>query len=224
MRLEIVGFELNEGLDRFARLINLSNDPSPGYNIEQLAKKGKKLLDLPYTVKGMDMSYSGMLTYMEDLVVLNEPLKKAIKEEIAATKTEGDDFKRRDISKRKIVNRNIKDLDFDKADLCFSLQETIFCMLCEVTERAMAHCQTNSALIVGGVGCNQRLQEMVGQMTKERGGDVGGMDDRYCIDNGAMIAWAGMLEFKTGQITELKDATFTQCFRTDEVDVKWRTD
>ena len=26
-------------LDRFARVLGLSNDPSPGYNIEQLAKK-----------------------------------------------------------------------------------------------------------------------------------------------------------------------------------------
>jgi N6-L-threonylcarbamoyladenine synthase len=26
-------------LDRFARVINLSNDPSPGYNIEQEAKR-----------------------------------------------------------------------------------------------------------------------------------------------------------------------------------------
>ena len=153
---------LNLGLDRFARIINLSNDPAPGYNIEQLAKKGKKLLELPYAVKGMDMSYSGMLSYVEDLVVLNEPLRKEIEDEVQQTKSGDDDFKRRDLSKRKIVNKTIKDLDFNRADLCFSLQETIFCMLCEVTERAMAHCNTNSALIVGGVGCNVRLQEMVG--------------------------------------------------------------
>lgn len=28
-------------------------------------------------------------------------------------------------------------------------------------------------------------------MCKERGGRMGGMDDRYCIDNGAMIAYTG---------------------------------
>lgn len=32
-------------------MIGLSNDPSPGYNIEQLAKKGKKFVELPYGVK-----------------------------------------------------------------------------------------------------------------------------------------------------------------------------
>ena len=29
-------------LDRFARVLGLSNDPSPGYNIEQLAREGSK--------------------------------------------------------------------------------------------------------------------------------------------------------------------------------------
>ncbi|KAJ8543637.1 hypothetical protein K7X08_006160 [Anisodus acutangulus] len=38
----------------FARVLTLSNDPSPGYNIEQLAKKGEKFIELPYVVKGMD--------------------------------------------------------------------------------------------------------------------------------------------------------------------------
>ncbi|CAN0479416.1 unnamed protein product, partial [Laminaria digitata] len=31
-------------------------------------------------------------------------------------------------------------------------------MLVEITERAMAHCGKNTVLIVGGVGCNRRLQ------------------------------------------------------------------
>jgi N6-L-threonylcarbamoyladenine synthase len=38
-------------------------------------------------------------------------------------------------------------------DLCFSLQETTFAMLLEITERAMAHVGTRDVLIVGGVGC-----------------------------------------------------------------------
>lgn len=31
----------------------------------QLAKKGEKFLDLPYVVKGMDVSFSGILSYIE---------------------------------------------------------------------------------------------------------------------------------------------------------------
>lgn len=36
---ETIDIAVGNCLDRFARLLNLSNDPSPGYNIEQLAKK-----------------------------------------------------------------------------------------------------------------------------------------------------------------------------------------
>jgi len=30
-------------------------------------------------------------------------------------------------------------------------------------------------------------------MAEERGGSVCAMDERYCIDNGAMIAWPGLI-------------------------------
>ena len=42
-------------------------------------------------------------------------------------------------------------------DYCFSLQETIFSMLVEVTERALAHVASGEVLIVGGVGCTQNI-------------------------------------------------------------------
>lgn len=46
------------------------------------------------------------------------------------------------------------------------MQETIFAMLVEVTERAMAHVNCKDVLIVGGVGCNLRLQDMMKVMTE----------------------------------------------------------
>lgn len=36
---ETIDIAIGNCLDRFARILKLSNDPSPGYNIEQLAKK-----------------------------------------------------------------------------------------------------------------------------------------------------------------------------------------
>lgn len=56
---ETIDIAIGNCLDRFARIIKLSNDPSPGYNIEQMAKKGSKFVSLPYVVKGMDVSFSG---------------------------------------------------------------------------------------------------------------------------------------------------------------------
>jgi len=186
---ETLDIAVGNCLDRFARLIKLSNDPSPGYNIEQLAKEGKQYIQLPYVVKGMDVSFSGLLSYIEDV-----GLKKLAKGACTA------------------------------ADLCYSLQETVFAMLVEITERAMAHCSSAEVLIVGGVGCNIRLQEMMGEMARERDAKLFATDDRYCIDNGAMIAQAGYELFRTGQFTKIEDSSCTQRFRTDEVLVTWRED
>ncbi|KAM7201815.1 O-sialoglyco protein endopeptidase [Rhypophila sp. PSN 637] len=191
---EALDIAVGNCLDRFARTLEISNDPAPGYNIEQLAKQGGRvLLDLPYAVKGMDCSFSGILTRADELALMMKQGKKG---------PDGEPF--------------------TPADLCFSLQETIFAMLVEITERAMAHVGSNQVLIVGGVGCNERLQEMMGAMAAERGGSVYATDERFCIDNGIMIAHAGLLAYETGFETPLEESTCTQRFRTDEVFVKWR--
>lgn len=203
---ETIDIAVGNCLDRIARLLNVSNDPSPGYNIEQKALRGKTLLDLPYTVKGMDMSFSGILSYVE--AVLQSPSfteKRMVK-----------------APKRQAVTSHASLDPFDSDDICFSLQETIFAMLVEVTERAMSQVNSKDVLIVGGVGCNVRLQEMMRSMTSDRGGRCFDMDQRYCIDNGCMIAYAGILQYLHGEPTPLCESTITQRFRTDEVDVTWR--
>ena len=232
---ETIDIAIGNCLDRFARILGLSNDPSPGYNIEQLAKNGKIFVEVPYVVKGMDLSFSGILNYFEDIVAefphlcFNNNNNNSSNQDAEGNGDENNDElsnRKRKITK-KTVNNKIKNLpkEITREDLCYTLQETLFAMLTEVTERAMAHCDSSEVIIVGGVGCNVRLQEMIGQMAKERGGKVGSMDDRYCIDNGAMIGYAGLLEFlhsKEKNGIKLEDSTFTQRFRTDEVLVTWR--
>ena len=97
-------------------------------------------------------------------------------------------------------------------------------MLVEVTERAMAHCNAHDVLVVGGVGCNERLQAMLQAMCEERVGVMYGMDDRYCIDNGAMIAWPGILAYRMGLTTPMAECTVTQRYRTDDQRIVWRND
>lgn len=186
---ETIDIAVGNCLDRFARVLKLSNDPSPGYNIEQMAKQGKKFLQLPYCVKGMDVSFSGILTYIE------EKGEKLLKEGT-----------------------------YTPEDLCFSLQETVFAMLVETTERALAHCNSEEVLIVGGVGCNERLQEMMGSMCKDRGARLFATDERFCIDNGVMIAHAGAEMYRSGVKMKWEDTFITQRFRTDEVETTWRND
>jgi len=195
---ETLDIAVGNCLDRFARVLNLSNNPSPGFNIEQEAKRGKQLVPLPYATKGMDVSLSGILTTIEAFT---------------QDKRFRPDGKPKSPDDQDIIT---------PADLCFSLQETIFAMLVEITERAMAHIDSKEVLIVGGVGCNERLQEMMGIMARERGGEVFATDERFCIDNGIMIAQAGLLSFRMGLTTPLARSTCTQRFRTDQVQVSWR--
>ncbi|KAK5088981.1 putative tRNA threonylcarbamoyladenosine biosynthesis protein kae1 [Lithohypha guttulata] len=194
---ETLDIAVGNCLDRFARTLCIPNDPAPGYNIEQLAKKGNILLDLPYAVKGMDCSFSGILAKCDEYAA--------------------------QMAKGTLTDPNTGE-KITPEDLCFTLQETVFSMLVEITERAMAHVGSNQVLIVGGVGCNERVQEMMGSMAGERGGSVYATDERFCIDNGIMIAHAGLLAYSIGQTTDLVDCTCTQRFRTDDVWIGWRND
>lgn len=57
---------------------------------------------------------------------------------------------------------------------------------------------------------------MIEDMVDERNGSMGGIDERYAIDNGAMIAYAGALEYmSTKKATKIEDSWVTQRFRTD---------
>ncbi len=114
---------------------------------------------------------------------------------------------------------------FKKEDLAYSMQETVFAMLVEVSERAMAHIGKKELLLGGGVGCNKRLQEMCRIMSKERGAKFFVPDNSLLTDNGGMIAFTGELMFKAGVKMMLKDLDKVDIKprqRTDEVEVTWR--
>lgn len=167
-------------LDKFGRAIGL-NFPS-GPQIEAFASAGSRYLPLPYSIKGMDIAFSGLLTTSESYVQRGERVE----------------------------------------DICFSLQETAFAMLTEVTERAMAHTEKQEVLLGGGVASNKRLQQMVGTMAKDREAKFFVPARDLCVDNGAMIAWLGYLMYHSGVQMDLDDSIINQRFRTDMVEVTWR--
>ncbi|MEM4267991.1 MAG: bifunctional N(6)-L-threonylcarbamoyladenine synthase/serine/threonine protein kinase [Candidatus Woesearchaeota archaeon] len=166
--------------DCFAREIGVGFPGGP--KIAEFAKDGRRYIELPYVVKGMDVSFGGLLTNL----------------------------------KQKISQ------GFNKADLAYSCQETVFAMLIEVAERALAHCEKDELVLGGGVSCNWRLQEMAKKMCKERGTKCYIPENQYLVDNGAMIAYLGILEYKAGVRTPLKNAIIKPYERTDEVKVVWR--
>ncbi|BGO90719.1 hypothetical protein NBRC10512_000658 [Rhodotorula toruloides] len=261
---ETLDIAVGNCLDRFARIIGLSNDPSPGANIEKEAKKGRRLLPIPYATKGMDIMLGGILhaaeAYTRDprfrptsssaspkpastgqatpvngktgaqMVAQEERRRRAEGEGpqaalqnigLAADRTAGSDADAGSVDDVPPVAEDEEDI-ITPADLCFSLQETVFAMLVEITERAMAHAGGKEVLIVGGVGSNARLQEMMEIMVGERGGSIFATDERFCIDNGIMIAHAGLLSYRMGYETPLEKTSCTQRFRTDEVLISWR--
>jgi len=183
-RYRIFGETLDIGignmLDKLGREIGLGYYAGP--KIEKAAAQGGKLLDLPYSVKGMDMAFSGILTAA------------------VAHRNRGETIE----------------------DICFSVQETCFAMLTEVTERAMAHVEKEEVLLGGGVVQNKRLQRMVQEMAKARGARMFVPDRTLCMDNGAMIAWTGLVMHEAGIEHALEMTTVDQRYRTDQVEVTWR--
>ncbi len=106
-------------------------------------------------------------------------------------------------------------------DVCYSLQETAFAMLVEVTERALAHIGKDDVLLVGGVGANERLKEMLDLMCKDRGARLYTPEKRFMQDNGIMIAHTGLLMLESGATLPIKDSAVRPNYRPDDVDVVW---
>jgi N6-L-threonylcarbamoyladenine synthase len=185
-RFRIFGETLDLGvgnfIDTIARFMGLGFPGGP--KIQELAEKHKgDLLDLPYSVKGMDVSFSGIQTKIRNLIAKGE----------------------------------------NKEKIAFTLQETVFAMLVEVTERALAHTGKGELLIAGGVGCNSRLQEMCRIMCEERGVKFFCPDRSLLVDNAAMIGYLGLKMFRAGLgIKDYGKVDIAPRERTDEVKVLWR--
>ncbi|MBI2564941.1 N(6)-L-threonylcarbamoyladenine synthase Kae1 [Candidatus Woesearchaeota archaeon] len=69
---ETLDVGLGNALDKFGREAGLGFPAGP--KIEQLAKKGK-YVELPYTVKGMDVSFAGLVTKTSQLLKQNTPIE-----------------------------------------------------------------------------------------------------------------------------------------------------
>ena len=106
-----------------------------------------------------------------------------------------------------------------KEDLCFSLQETMFSMLTEVAERALAHTEKNELLLIGGVAANGRLIEMLQIMCRERNCKFEVVPMKWSGDQAAMIAWTGILEYKKN-----KKYYDKLDIKKIEINSKWRID
>jgi len=181
---ETLDIALGNCLDVFAREASLTQRPGMPFGavIERLALKGKELISLPFTVKGMDLSLSGLLTAAVTI------LKKG---------------------------------ECKLEDLCYSLQETAFSMVAEVTERALAHTGKKEVLLTGGVAANKRLQSMIRAIAEEHEAEFDVVPTEFAIDNGAMVAWTGVLAYTHGMVTPVEKSFVKLRWRLEEVEVPW---
>lgn len=108
-----------------------------------------------------------------------------------------------------------------KEDLCYSLQETGFAMLAEVTERALAHTGKKQALLIGGVAASKRFCEMLDKMCKQRNAEFFACPLKYSGDNPIQIAWQGIIEFKSKKSKPKKEYDIKPRWRIDEIETFW---
>ncbi len=188
-RYAVVGETLDIGignlLDKSARLLGLGFPGGP--LLYDLSLKGSQYVELPYTVKGMDVCFSGLYTAFKD----------------------------------RFENRDGKKVSASAADLAFSLQEIAFDMVCEASERALSHFEKDELVLAGGVACSKILQHKTKIMCEQRGARMLVPENRFLTDNGAMIAWNGLLAHQAGQKPLDHDAQARPQWRADDVEVLW---
>lgn len=182
---ETLDISVGNLIDMVARELNLAHPGGP--KIEQLAKSGKKYLPLPYIVKGMDLSFSGIFTRCKRLIHAKE------------------------------LNK-----EYTVEDVSYSLQETAFAMLTEVTERGLAHTEKKEVLLTGGVAANKRLQDMIRYISEEHNAHFHVVPLKLAGDNGAMIGWAGILYYLNNGGMEIDKTIIEPKWRMDEVFTPWR--
>jgi len=181
---ETLDIAVGNCLDVFAREAGFRQDATKplGAMVEELASRGQTFFSLPYTVKGMDLSFSGLLT--------------------AAV-------------------QSLHEGKHRPEDVCLSLQEVAFSMLTEVTERALAHTEKPEVLLTGGVAANKRLQSMLKLIAEDHGARFCTVPKQFALDNGAMIAWTGILAYQHGMTVPIEKSFVKLKWRLDEVNVPW---
>ncbi len=178
---ETLDIAIGNMLDTFGRIVGMRFPAGP--IVERQAKEGSKYYPLPYSVKGMDLSYSGMLTAAKKLYDDGVPLE----------------------------------------DICFSVQETAFGMLGEIAERAIAHTKKRELLLTGGVARNNRLTEILEGVAARHGAQFHRVSPPLAGDQGAMIAWTGLLQHQAGDHLEVSESYVLPKWRTDAQDIIWRS-
>lgn len=89
------------------------------------------------------------------------------------------------------------------ADIARAFEDAVVDTLAIKCKRALESTGFKRLVIAGGVSANQTLRRKLAEMMQARGGEVFYARPEFCTDNGAMIAYAGMVRLKGGTRGEL---------------------
>lgn len=102
------------------------------------------------------------------------------------------------------INLQKQDLDEQtKADIARAFEDALVDTLLIKSRRALDQTGFNRLVIAGGVSANKTLRSKLAQLMAERKGQVYYPRLELCTDNGAMIAYAGMIHLKASQFADL---------------------
>jgi N6-L-threonylcarbamoyladenine synthase len=89
------------------------------------------------------------------------------------------------------------------ADIAWAFQEAVVDTLAIKCRRAMQQTGLTTLIMAGGVSANQRLREKLKQQMAKLNVSVYYPRPEFCVDNGAMIAYAGYQRLRHGQHDDL---------------------
>jgi len=107
-------------------------------------------------------------------------------------------------------------------DVCYSMQEVSCSMLAEAVERSLAYTAKKEILLTGGVAANKALQAKLEQVAELHDAACHIVQSSYTGDNGAQIAWTGLLAFRSGLTVGNNEARVKPKWRLEDVDIPWR--
>jgi len=89
------------------------------------------------------------------------------------------------------------------ADIARAFEDAVVDTLAIKCKRALEQTGFKRLVMAGGVSANRTLRAKLGEMMTKRGGEVFYARPEFCTDNGAMIAYAGMVRLQTGATQDL---------------------
>lgn len=93
--------------------------------------------------------------------------------------------------------------DQTRADIARAFEDAVVDTLAIKCKRALEQTGFKRLVMAGGVSANRTLRTKMAEMMHKRGGEVFYARPEFCTDNGAMIAYAGLVRLKIGANPEL---------------------